>query len=201
MLKKLLASSTLAFAVALAAPITAGAQPGGNNGGSEAAAENAPEKAERTAEKAERTAEKAAERAERVEGRAGNIGIDQAGQNSGVGRGQAVGQGPGRQGTGQANFGNVVSALNNVSAQVQNVQALNNVNVVDVVDVNGVLSGNNVQALNNALNRNEVEILELQNVLNDNEVIKNALNDLNVAITDVVAVNVLSGGDIVVFTR
>jgi hypothetical protein len=71
----------------------------------------------------------------------------QEGQNQNVGRGQVAGDQQGRQGAGQANFGNLVSALNNVSAQVQNVRALEDVNVVDVVDVNNVASGNNVQAL------------------------------------------------------
>jgi hypothetical protein len=70
-----------------------------------------------------------------------------------------------------------------------------------VVDANNVLSGNNVQALNNALNRNDVDINVLRDAINNNEVLNNALQNANIAVTDVVAVEVLSGGDIVVFTR
>jgi hypothetical protein len=81
------------------------------------------------------------------------------------------------------------------------VQALNNVNAVDVVDINNVATGNNVQALNNALNRNDVEISALRNAINQNSILNEALKNANIAVTDVVAVNVLSGGDIVVFTR
>lgn len=98
----------------------------------------------------------------------------------------------------QASVGNLISALNNINAQVR---ALENVNVenVRVVTVKDVLNDNNVQAFNNALNRNNVEILNLRNVLNDNEIIKNSLNENNIAIGQVVAVDVLSGGDVVIF--
>jgi hypothetical protein len=132
-----------------------------------------------------------------VTGGAGDVGV--GAQQPDVGRGATTTQGPGNQGAGQATFGNLIAALNNVSAQIQQVQALNNVNAVDVVDVNNVASGNNVQVLNNALNNNNVNIVRLRNVLNNNEVIKRALNNNNIAISDVVAIDVLSGGNIVVY--
>jgi len=106
----------------------------------------------------------------------------------------------------QANFGNLISALNNVAVQLENVQVLSNIGNLEVVHVQDVLNGNNVQALNNALNRNAVDIALLQNFLNNSvnnnniEVLKNFLNNSNVNISDLVAVNVLSGGDIVVFS-
>ena len=113
------------------------------------------------------------------------------------------------QNVGQATFGNLIAALNNITVAIGELNALNDLTVQDVqlVDVDNVLNKNNVSALNNALNRNNVEILNLRNVLNDNEVIKNALNNWNVlnnpdiAITDVVAIDVLSGGDVIVFYR
>ena len=106
----------------------------------------------------------------------------------------------------QANFGNLVSALNNVAVQLENVQVLSNIGNLEVVHVSDVLNGNNVQALNNALNRNAVDIALLQNFLNNSvnnnnvEVLKNFLNNSNVNIQDLVAINVLSGGDITVFS-
>lgn len=70
--------------------------------------------------------------------------------------------------------------------------------------VNGkdVLNRNNV--LNNALSRNDVDVKSLRNFLNNSvnnneEVIKNAFN--NVAIGDVVAIDVLSNGDVVGYYR
>jgi hypothetical protein len=103
----------------------------------------------------------------------------------------------------QATAGNLITALNNIAVQITNLAALNDLTVEDVqvVNVEDVLNDNNVEALNNALNRNNVEILNLRNVLNNNEVIKNALNNNDVAINDVVAIDVLSGGDVVVFAQ
>lgn len=103
----------------------------------------------------------------------------------------------------QASVGNLIAALNNIAVEIENLQALNDLTVQDVrvVNVENVLNNNNVEAFNNALNRNNVEILNLRNVLNNNEVIKNALNNnkVPIAIGQVVAIDVLSGGDVIVF--
>lgn len=102
---------------------------------------------------------------------------------------------------GQATFGNLIAALNNIAVEIDELNALNDLTIEDVqvVNVEDVLNGNRVNALNNALNRNNVEILNLRNVLNNNEIIKNVLNNNNIALDDVVAIDVLSGGDVVVF--
>ena len=103
----------------------------------------------------------------------------------------------------QNTVGNLIAALNNIAVQITNLNALNDLTVEDVqvVNVEDVLNGNNVEAFNNALNRNNVEIIELRNTLNNNEIVKNVLNNNNVAIGEVVAIDVLSGGDVVVFAR
>jgi hypothetical protein len=103
--------------------------------------------------------------------------------------------------TGQVTVGNLIAALNNISANIGELNALNDLTVsrVRLVDVDNVLNNNNVEALNNALNRNNTEILNLRNVLNDNEIVKNVLNGADIAITRVVAIDVLSGGDVIVF--
>lgn len=103
----------------------------------------------------------------------------------------------------QVTVGNLIAALNNVNVQITRLEALNDLTIQDVrlVNVRDVLNDANIQAFNNALNRNNVEILNLRNVLNDNEVIKNALNNnqVPIAIGQVVAIDVLSGGDVIVF--
>jgi hypothetical protein len=115
----------------------------------------------------------------------------------------------------QATFGNLISALNNINVQIGNLEVLTDlidIGVIKIGDINievitvgDVLSGNNVRALNNALNRNDVEINVLRNFLNDNVVLQDFLNeslndlDINVLINDVIAVNVLSGGDLIFF--
>ena len=103
----------------------------------------------------------------------------------------------------QVTVGNLIAALNNVNVQITRLEALNDLTIQDVrlVNVQDVLNDANIQAFNNALNRNNVEILNLRNVLNDNEVIKNALNNnqVPIAVGQVVAIDVLSGGDVIVF--
>lgn len=121
----------------------------------------------------------------------------------------AQGGGGNNQGTGQVTFGNLIAALNNVSVAINQLNALNNVNVsqVRLVNVQNLLNGNNVEALNNALNRNNVEILNLRNVLTNNSCsvvavcnsLNNVLNNNNVAIGQVVALSVLSGGNVILF--
>ena len=103
--------------------------------------------------------------------------------------------------SGQVSFGQLISALNNIAVQVDRVEALNDLTVEDVrvVNVQDTLNGNRVRALNNALR--DADIDALQNFLNDNEIIKDSLNNNEVAINDVVAVSVLDGGEIVVFVQ
>lgn len=102
-----------------------------------------------------------------------------------------------RQGT----FGGLINALNNINVQLENIDIIDDITIGDVtvVDASNLLQGARIRALNNALNNNNVEILNLRNVLNDNEVIKNALNDLDININDVIAIDVLSG-ELVLFT-
>ncbi len=59
-------------------------------------------------------------------------------------------------------------------------------------------------SLNNVLNKSPIlsdNVITLQNFLNNNEVLKNALINLDVDVSDVVAVDVLSDGTIVVFSQ
>lgn len=99
--------------------------------------------------------------------------------------------------TAQVNQGNLISALNNVNAEINNVEALNNLTVNDVQVVNVEDSVNNNNVLNNALRNADIDAL--QDFLDGNEVIKDSLNQNDVAIGDVVAVDVLSDGTVVVF--
>jgi hypothetical protein len=121
--------------------------------------------------------------------------------------GPALAQTQGNQ-VGQATFGNLIAALNNINLEINNLEALNDLTITEVrvVNVENVLNGNSVNALNNSLNRNEVDIAVLQdflnNSLNDNVVIiREVLSNNNVAIDDVVAIDVLSGGEVVIFVQ
>jgi hypothetical protein len=102
---------------------------------------------------------------------------------------------------GQANFGNLIAALNNIAVQVDRVNVLSDIQAgqVQVVNVQDVLNGNNVQALNNVLQNADIDVLTGSEFLNNNQVVQDVLNDADIAVTDVIAVNVLSGGDVVIF--
>lgn len=112
-----------------------------------------------------------------------------------------------QQTVGQAAFGGLIAALNNITAQVI---ALNNIDIQDVnvtvVDIDNLnLTVQQVRILNDVLNNNNVQIDILRNaiveVLNDNNItLQDFLNNNNVVITDVVAIDVLSG-DLVVFVQ
>jgi hypothetical protein len=107
----------------------------------------------------------------------------------------------------QATFGNLIAALNNINVQIDRINVLSNITADEIrlVNVENVLSGNNIQALNNALNNNDVDVL--RDFLNNNECsvvavcnsLNNVLNDADILITDVIAINVLSGGDVIIF--
>ncbi len=105
----------------------------------------------------------------------------------------------------QINTGSLVSALNNVNIEIDNV--LNDLTITDVRVVNVEDSVNNNRVLNNVLNNNQTDITVLQNFLNsslnDNNVefLQNFLNNNNIAVSDVVAIDVLSGGGVVIFVQ
>ena len=87
----------------------------------------------------------------------------------------------------QINTGSLVSALNNVNIEIDQLNVLNDLTITDVQVVNVEDSVNNNRVLNNSLINNNVEI------------IKNVLNNNDIDIDDVVAIDVLRNGDVVVF--
>jgi hypothetical protein len=107
----------------------------------------------------------------------------------------------------QVNQGNLVSALNNVDAEVGALNVLNDLTVTDVQVVNVEDSVNNNQVLNNVLNNNQTDVAVLQDFLNNSannnnvEILNDALDNNDVNVEDVVTVNVLSDGTVVLFVQ
>ena len=97
----------------------------------------------------------------------------------------------------------VVAAVVQIQDTLNNLQILSgneNLEIVTVKDsLNNVLQNarflNNITILQNFLNQPNCSVIALCDSLKD------FLNNNNVLITDVVAIDVLSGGDIVVFQR
>jgi hypothetical protein len=99
------------------------------------------------------------------------------------------------------NQGQLISALNTGAAQLRDVSSLSNLtpSAVNVVNVNDVLHG--VPAFDNALARDMAAVTALQNFLTGGTVaaLTQALSTSNVAISTVVALDVLAGGGVVLF--
>jgi hypothetical protein len=103
--------------------------------------------------------------------------------------------------------GNLIAALNNVAVQIDRVNVLNNVAIADVqvVNIQDVIKNSSV--LNNVLRHADINVQVLQDFLNNSvnnnnvQVLNDVLNQNNVVVSDVIAVNVLSGGDIILFAQ
>jgi hypothetical protein len=100
------------------------------------------------------------------------------------------------QGQGGTQGGGAAGLVAAVVQAIANVDINNNQVDVAVVELNNSL--NNLRALNNFLNNNDVDIT-VGDVLSQNTI--EILEDANIVITDVIGVAVLSGGDLIVFTR
>lgn len=111
----------------------------------------------------------------------------------------AAGPATAQQPTGVAK--GVVAAVVQVDRTLNNLQILSDVGSIEIITVK--------RSLNNALRNSPIlsnNVITIQDFLNNCTVlscfeITDVLNDLNVQISDVVAVNVLSGGDIIVYRR
>lgn len=122
---------------------------------------------------------------------------------------QAQPAGPNNQQQRAITLGGLIDALIQVQANINDVlndadilnNSLNN-NNVQVVNVEDVLNGAQINVLSDILNNSEVlsrnDVL-LQDFLNNNEVLKNFLNDANINVEDVIAIDVLDTGNIVIF--
>lgn len=104
---------------------------------------------------------------------------------------------------GQITAGNLIAALNNVAVEIGQLNALNDLTVgdINIINVEDVL--NNARILNNSRFLNNITILQdfLNDSVNNNNVLTDFLNESQINISDVVAIDVLSGGDINVFVR
>jgi len=97
----------------------------------------------------------------------------------------------------------VVAAVVQVDRTLNELQVLSNIGNLEIVTVKDSLNNvlqkakflNNITILQNFLNNPTCSVVAVCDSL------QNFLNDNNVLITDVVAIDVLSGGDIVIFQR
>lgn len=124
-----------------------------------------------------------------------------AGAGAGVGLGAGQGNAMGA-GQGQDNFGQLIASINGLSATTSSIASITTAPVnIEVISTADLSQGNNVQALDNALDRNGTQVADLRTALNANATLKAALEAKNVNLDEVVAVDIGANGDLVVYTR
>lgn len=101
------------------------------------------------------------------------------------------------------NFGSLMSALNSTPAHNDKIKAMTDINAANVqlVNVEDLLKGNNVEALNAALKKNEADVSTLRTTLGANTAINGVLtaNSTPLAASDVVAADVGADGKVILY--
>lgn len=102
---------------------------------------------------------------------------------------------------GQESYTQLIDALNNSEAQIRALeqQDVQNVQLVNVEDIRQGLDDNQEQQLDEALDQANTD--ELHNALEENQTVNRALEDAqdDVSVDDVVAVNAVGEGEVVVY--
>lgn len=100
-------------------------------------------------------------------------------------------------------FGSLISAINSAAAHNEKLKAATTLaaDKVQLVNVEDLLQGNNVEALNNALTKYESDITALRTTVGENATITNALttNTAKLEAKDVVATDVTPDGKVIVY--
>lgn len=103
----------------------------------------------------------------------------------------------------QPNFGSLIFALNSTAAHNDKLKAMTELTAANVqlVNVEDLLKGNNVEALTNALQKNETDVTALRTTLGANTTITSTLttNTVPLTTTDVIATDVGADGKVVVY--
>jgi len=101
------------------------------------------------------------------------------------------------------NFGSLISAINSSSAQSEKLKAMTEVTAanVELVNVEELLKGENVEALQNALKKNEADLTTLRTTLGANTGLSGVLtaNATPLTSADVVATDVSADGKVIVY--
>ncbi|HUQ80575.1 MAG TPA: hypothetical protein VM076_05550 [Gemmatimonadaceae bacterium] len=101
------------------------------------------------------------------------------------------------------NFGSLISAINAASAHNDKLKAMTEINAsnVTLVNVDELLKGNNTEALQNALKKNEADLATLRTTLGANTALTGVMTANAVPLTaaDVVAADVGADGNVTVY--
>jgi hypothetical protein len=98
-------------------------------------------------------------------------------------------------------FGQVISSIQASKTGSTKIQSLSTVKSVTVVKVNDLAKGENMKALDEAVNKNQTDITSLRTAMTSNTAVKTALTSANVDVSKVVAAEIASDGILTVYVR
>lgn len=100
----------------------------------------------------------------------------------------------------QSSAAEILTALSRSDAQIQALQSAT-VGSVRAVNVNTAVQGAGAEQLASAIELNQAGIEKLRTAVKSNEAISTALGQSNVAVDNVIAIDVQSSGDVVVYYK
>jgi type IV secretory pathway TrbF-like protein len=108
---------------------------------------------------------------------------------------------PAVQQEGQGTYENMVAALDNASAEVEQLNATTNLTLTNVrlFDADYLASGQDPAALDQAVAMHGEQIQKVQSTLASNEVVRTVLEMVNIPVESVIAIDTLDGGDVAIY--
>jgi type IV secretory pathway TrbF-like protein len=102
---------------------------------------------------------------------------------------------------GQGSYENMIAALDNLGAEVEQLNAMTDLTVTNVrlFDADYVASGQDPVALDQAVAMHGEEIRYVQSTLANHEIVRTVLEMVNVPVESVVAVDTLDAGDVAIY--
>lgn len=108
---------------------------------------------------------------------------------------------PAVQQEGQGTYENMIAALNNLSAEVEQLNATTDLTITNVrlFDADYLASGQDPAALDQAVAMHGEEIQYVQSTLANHEVVRTVLDMVQIPVERVVAVDALDAGDVAIY--
>ena len=108
---------------------------------------------------------------------------------------------PAVQQEGQGTYENMIAALNNLSAEVEQLNATTDLTITNVrlFDADYLASGQDPVALDQAVAMHGEEIQYVQSTLANHEVVRTVLDMVQIPVERVVAVDALDAGDVAIY--
>ena len=108
---------------------------------------------------------------------------------------------PAVQQEGQGTYENMIAALNNLSAEVEQLNATTDLTITNVrlFDADYLASGQDPAILDQAVAMHSEEIQYVQSTLANHEVVRTVLDMVQIPVERVVAVDALDAGDVAIY--